>query len=231
MNQVADLYKEIWQTDELPPCLRSKYTDSGTESTLALFTTRTVLPTSIFLVFLVWGIIRLRRRQEDVELATESFMALWAMAFAVVKECVCRVRRQDGSLRGFNINPMSQVAFLNYLFTQDVRQRLEHQWQNIYNTKRRKWMSTPTMDQAGVLEVFLFLMTYHYNTQHGIISQLLRCFSSVVDKMGTTSKDSLLSAKTTTKNSGIYNDTIGRKKERCAHFLLRENVSWRVFVW
>ena len=228
MGQLVDLYKEIWNTDVLPTVLRSKRSyqaDQNAANSLSVFTSKTMVPTSIFIVLLVWGICRSRRRPEDVELVIDSFMSLWALAFAVVKEFNCRVR-WEGARYGFVINPMSQVPFLHFLFAHGVQEGLDKDWIAIYNSRHRpKWMSAASILTASVMEVILFLLCHKFREHRDICFQLIRTFSSVVNQMGRYSKGNRMSEKDTCKNNTVFQDAIGRRKERCAHFLLRVNVS------
>jgi len=239
LPQLKEKYKELWETEDLPIILRSRFgsankvcdSDQG-QLSLEMFTNKTMIPTSLVITMLIWGIQRTRRPAEDVARTCRNFMALWSLTFSVINSSKCRVVRDDGARFAFMINPTAQVPFLECLFSKDYAQQIAADWKSMFSSKScPEWMSFDNIYQASVLQVLMFmLLPCHgraYNNVMPVVRMVIRSFATCVDKMGRAAKISQVAEKTIFKNRKAFSDTMNKRKAQCAQFLLRENDSYQ----
>lgn len=222
--QLEELYKKIWQVDEPPNMLKSKHTASSEDASLSQFAEKTMIPTSLMLAAFVWGIQRPRRTQDDIDRTIEHLVAFWSLTFASIKEGICQVVRDDGVRYRFVINPSNQISFLQCLFSKEVRLLLQKEWQSLATcTPRPPWMSADDLSAASVIEVLVLTLVMDNDYISPVAFALLRSFAKCVDQMSRCFQDCSISEQATYKNRTYFSASLERRKEQCAHFLMRVN--------
>ena len=236
LPQLKEKYKALWDTQNLPPIMRSRFGARNIENaesqpdqlSIATFTSKTMVPTSFLISMLIWGIQRSRRPAEDVARTCGNFRALWSLTFSIIEQFKCRVVRDDGATFAFMIKPLNQTPFLKCMFSPEYEQQVAADWKMKFSSQScPDWMSSDNIYQASVLDVIMFMISpWHgraYDSIIGVVHMVIRCFSKSVDKMGRTAKMSQVAEKSTYKNRKVFAETIMKRKAQCAEFLLREN--------
>jgi hypothetical protein len=240
-DQFSETYKILWSTESMPPILRSRHgapagQNHQEQHCLSKYTTKTMIPTSLLISMMIWGIQRPRRPVEDVNRTISNFRALWSITFAVIKEGKCRVQRDDDRYFGFMISPHAQAPFLRCLFSEVYLEQIRSDWTSLYQSRSSpEWMSSGDMNHASVLDVVVFMMLPGHGQSYrhviAVIHSVIRTFSTCVDQMGRDLKKDQIAESSTYRNRGAYSATIAKRKAICAQFLLRENVSLPTFCF
>ena len=225
----------------MPPILRSRHgapagQNHQEQHCLSKYTTKTMIPTSLLISMMIWGIQRPRRPVEDVNRTISNFRALWSITFAVIKEGKCRVQRDDDRYFGFMISPHAQAPFLRCLFSEVYLEQIRSDWTSLCQSRSSpEWMSSGDMNHASVLDVVVFMMLPGHGRSYrhviAVIHSVIRTFSTCVDQMGRDLKKDQIAESSTYRNRGAYSATIAKRKAICAQFLLRENVSLPTFCF
>ena len=169
LEQVRELYKEIWDTEEVPEAVASKHGPAIKSSRAAVprddsdfYFKKALLPTSLMVVFFFRGITAPRRHDDDILFVIESFRHLWNVVFAGCGKRKFRTQKGPHSWHSFEVSVNTTVPMA--IFPADTRDELANAWVSMWHElgKKCSWEVAEGIQSGSAVEVLLFLLLGYY---------------------------------------------------------------------